>query len=149
MWLELVPITHIDAMRNLAAARQFSSGEKHGGALQLHWFTFYSGIWSPPPFLWTWCHGWVGGATKSFFSDLRRTLHFAAGGAKGTTLEPHSGVARAHGVVETCSLLPQALCRQSFVAVGAAFWCWLGTWLYVQHSSAAVGLVLMTPEDVA
>ena len=64
-------------------------------------------------------------------------------------LEPHSGAARGRGVVETCSLLPQALCRQSFVAVGAAFWCWLGTWLYMQHSSAAVGLVPMTPGDVA
>ena len=60
-----------------------------------------------------------------------------------------SGAARARGVVETCSLLPQALCRQSFVAVGAAFWCWLGTWLYMQHSFAAVGLVPMTPGDVA
>ena len=35
-----------------------------------------------PPFLWTWCHGWVGGVPK-FFPDLRRTLHFAAGGAQG------------------------------------------------------------------
>ena len=35
MWLELVPIIHTDAMRNLAAVRQFSCGEKHGVALQL------------------------------------------------------------------------------------------------------------------
>ena len=68
---------------------------------------------------------------------------------KAHTEASQCGVARAHGVVETCSLLPQALCRQSFVAVGAAFWCWLGTWLYMQHSSAAMGLDPMTPGDVA
>ena len=59
--------------------------------------------------------GWVG--VPTFFPDLRRTLPQAAGGAKGTTLEPHSVVPHARaGWWRTCSLLLQAQCRQSFVA---------------------------------
>ena len=26
--------------------------------------------WVPPPFLWSWCHGWVGWGTKIFFDQF-------------------------------------------------------------------------------
>ena len=144
MWLELVPITPMPCAI-FAAVRQFSLGLAR---CCLCFALAHVLLWNCVPS--TSCGstgGWVG--EPNFFQTSEGRCILQPAVLKAHTGTSQCGAACARGVVETCSLLPQALCRQSFVAVGAAFWCWLGTWLYMQHSSAAVGLVPMTPGDVA
>ena len=68
MWLELEPI-YTDALRNCRSS-PIPSGNKHGVALRCLGLSSHvlHVKWVPPPFLWPWCHGWVGWGTK-FFHD--------------------------------------------------------------------------------
>ena len=94
--------------------------------------TFYSGKLCLALLLWSWCHGWVGGASIFFqISASSKGAASAARGAQGTTLEPLSVVPHAHGVVE--NLFSTASGPVSTVLrsrSGAAFCCWLGTWFH-------------------
>ena len=68
MWLELEHTTHRCFLQS-AAVRQLSLGIEYGVVFLLH-FSLCLRKWVPPPFLWSWCHGWVGWGAKIFFDQF-------------------------------------------------------------------------------
>ena len=70
MWLELEHTTHTDAFLQSAAVRQLSLGIGYGFVFLLH-FSLRLRKWVPPPFLWSWCYGWVGWGTKKIDQFLK------------------------------------------------------------------------------
>ena len=90
--------------------------------------------------------GWVGWGTN-FFTDLRRTLPFAANDAQGSALETLWGRMRVQGGGDS-GLYCFRSCVDSPSCIGAAFWCWLGTWLHTAFL-CCYGPCLNDPRDVA
>ena len=114
-WLELEHTTH-RCHAQTCRSSPISSGCMHGVAFFLHlaWIWNLGASRSRPS-----CGsvvGWVG--EPKIFTDLRRTLPFAARGAQGTTLETLWSRTPAEWW-RLPSLLLQALCRQSFVHWGS------------------------------
>ena len=89
--------------------------------------------WVPPPFLWSWCHGWVGWGAKIFFDQFFK---------EGSSLVLAVALKPLHRNLLVSGRTPAGWWRFFSIASGpgsrpslsflfcggAACRCWLGTW---------------------
>ena len=131
MWLELEHTTHRCFLQS-AAVRQLSLGIEYGVVFLLH-FSLCLRKWVPPPFLWSWCHGWVGWGAKNFFDQFFK---------EGSSLVLAVALKPLHRKLLVSGRTPAGWWRSFSTASGpgsrpslsflfcggAACRCWLGTW---------------------
>ena len=132
MWLELEHTTHTDAFCNSPQFASFPSGFSTVLSFLLHCF-LCRGKWAPPPFLWSWCHGWVGWGTKICFDQFFK---------EGSSLVLAVALKPLHRKLLVSGRTPAGWWRSFSIASGpgsrpslsflfcggAACRCWLGTW---------------------